>query len=546
MRRSILPALLFGATALGVHAGEVIDIFTIGDSTMATKNLKKQNPERGWGHVLPGFFSEDVRIHNHAVNGRSTKTFLSEGRWQNVLDSLQPGDYVFIQFGHNDASNKGERATVAGGDFDDNLRRYIRESREKGAIPVLFTPIARRKFDHGTLVDTHGKYVDCVRNVAREQGVICIDHNAVTSDWLRALGDDPSKPYFMHIPEGVNPLHPDGRKDNTHLNVRGARVVAAMAVDSIEAKIPALAPFVRRYDMVVAKDGSGDFFTLQEAVDAAPDYCNKPTDILIRPGVYEARVNIPPSKTHLRLIGQGNPELRYANTASTPNWIGEGYGTPGSASVFIYPDDFYAEGITFSNPAGLTAGQAVACLTAGDRMFFKNCTFTGFQDTLYAYGLGRQYYEDCLIEGSVDFIFGPATALFNRCEIRNRREKGYITAPSTPQDKKYGFVFYNCRLTADEGCDRNWLSRPWRPYGHTAYINCEMGGHIRREGWHNWRKPENEKTARYYEYGNRGAGANVAGRVLWCHILDSPEGYSFAEILDGWIPDGADFQEIKN
>ena len=209
------------AALLPMGAGAVT-IRSIGDSTMATKKLDGQNPERGWCHVLPGFFTEDVVVDNHAVNGRSTKTFLSEGRWDVVMDSIRPGDYVFIQFGHNDASDKGERATVAGGDFDENLRRYVRDTRSKGGIPVLFTPIARRKFMKGELVDTHGKYVQSVKDVAKELDVVCIDLNASTTDWIKDLGDEASKPYFMHIPAGTVPLHPDGKKDNTHLNVAGA------------------------------------------------------------------------------------------------------------------------------------------------------------------------------------------------------------------------------------------------------------------------------------------------------------------------------------
>jgi len=522
------------AALLRMGAGAVT-IRSIGDSTMATKKLDGQNPERGWCHVLPGFFTEDVVVDNHAVNGRSTKTFLSEGRWDVVMDSIRPGDYVFIQFGHNDASDKGERATVAGGDFDENLRRYVRDTRSKGGIPVLFTPIARRKFMKGELVDTHGKYVQSVKDVAKELDVVCIDLNASTTDWIKDLGDEASKPYFMHIPAGTVPLHPDGKKDNTHLNVAGARVVAGMAADSIAARIPELGGYVRHYDFVVAKDGSGDFFTVQQAVDAVPDYRNARTTILVRDGVYNEKIVVPQSKTNLSLLGQGKVKLTFDNRASRLNACGDEMGTPGSASTFIYPDNFYCENITFENPSGVTAGQAVACLTGGDKMFFKNCRFLGFQDTLYAYGLGRQYYEDCYIEGSVDFIFGPATALFNRCEIRNNREKGYITAPSTPQYRPYGFVFMDCKLTSEDGCDRCWLSRPWKEYGKTVFVRCEIGDHIRPEGWHNWRKPEREKTSYYAEYGCTGPGADTSKRAFG-YVLDTDADYTIDKILSGWNP----------
>lgn len=528
-------------TACAMAAPAKVVIHTIGDSTMATKDLHGQNPERGWGHMFPGFVSEDVEIDNRAVNGRSTKSFIAEGRWDSLMSVLKPGEYVFIQFGHNDASNKGERATVAGGDFNDNLKRYVNDTRSKGAIPVLFTPIARRKFENGTLVDTHGKYVQCVKDVAAETGTVCIDLNASTTDWIAGLGDEASTQYFMHIPAGTVPLYPDGKKDNTHLNVEGARIVARMAADSVAARIPELAEYIRHYDIVVAKDGSGNYFTVKEAIDAVPDFRNSTTTMLICDGLYWEKIVIPQSKRKLHITGRGDVRLGYDNRASRTNFgYGEEMGTYGSPSTFIFADDFTAENISFENLSGVNAGQAVACLTGGDRMFFRNCRFLGFQDTLFAWGLGRQYYEDCYIEGAVDFIFGPAVALFNRCEIRNNREKGYITAPSTPQGNKYGFVFVNCRLTANDGCDQCWLSRPWRDYGQTVFIGCEIGDHIRPEGWHNWRKPEREKTSFYAEYGNTGPGADTSKRSFG-YVLDSDADYSFDKVLDGWEPEGANF-----
>lgn len=537
--RNILTSIA-ASLALTVSAG--VTIHGIGDSTMATKDLSNQNPERGWGHMFNGFLDEDSRFCNHAVNGRSTKTFLNEGHWDTVKDSLRAGDYVVIQFGHNDASNKGERATVPGGDFDENLRRYIAETRAKGAIPVLFTPIARRKFYHDSLVDTHGAHLQAVRNVAAEQGVVCIDLNKATTEWIKNLGDEASKRYFLHVAPGTNPKFPEGRKDNTHLNVAGARIVARMAADSLAARIPEIAPFIRKYDIVVAKDGSGDFFTVQEAINAAPNFRNDTTTILVCDGLYNERVTIPANKTFLKLIGRGNAIISYPCTAHDENITGDEAGTYGSASVYIFPDDFTAENITFQNLAGVSAGQAVAVLTGGDRMFFKNCRFLGFQDTLFAWGTGRQYYQDCHIEGSVDFIFGPAVALFKDCEIRNNREKGYITAPSTPQGNQFGFVFLNCRLTANDGCNLCWLSRPWREYGQTVFIGCEIGSHIRPEGWHNWRKPERERTAFYAEYANTGDGADTSRRAFG-HVLTpaQAEQYTPANILSNWTPAGAKF-----
>lgn len=167
--------------------------------------------------------------------------------------------------------------------------------------------------------------------------------------------------------------------------------------------------------------------------------------------------------------------------------MGEPMGTSGSASCYIYGDDFYAENITFSNTAG-PVGQAVAALIDSDRAIFYRCTFKGFQDTLYPYGKERdirQYYKECHIEGSVDFIFGWATAYFDNCTIHSKA-KGYIAAPATRQETSYGFVFNHCKLTADEAVEKVYLGRPWREYGRAVYINCDMAAHIHPDGWRVW------------------------------------------------------------
>ena len=179
---------------------------------------------------------------------------------------------------------------------------------------------------------------------------------------------------------------------------------------------------------------------------------------------------------------------------------------------------------------------------AGDRAVFRRCRFLGFQDTLYTFGENtREYYEDCYIEGTVDFIFGKATAVFNRCELRSKRTGGFLTAPATPQGSNYGYVFYDCKLTADEGVEAGsvWLSRPWRPYGKTVFIRCEMGQHIRPEGWNNWGKTDNERTAYYAEYQCYGKGADTSRRVAWSHQLKDANAYVMTNILkgaDGWNP----------
>lgn len=551
----------------------VITIFMIGDSTMANKKMDGGNPERGWGMVLPGFFSEDIRVDNHAANGRSSKSFISEGRWEKVISRVKKGDYVFIQFGHNDEKADSTRHTDPGTTFDEILRRYVNETRAKGGIPVLFNSIVRRNFvqpadasiakdvrrtpgekelpKEGTvLFDTHGAYLDSPRNVAKELGVVFIDMNKITHDLVEGLGPVESKKLFMFVAPNQIPAFPKGREDNTHLNVYGARMIAGLAVDAISAEIPELAKYVRRYDYVVAQDGSGDFFTVQEAINAVPDFRkNVRTTILVRAGAYKEKIIIPESKINLSLIGETGAVLTNDDFANKKNVFGENMGTSGSSSCYIYAPDFYAENITFENSAG-PVGQAVACFVSADRAHFKNCRFLGFQDTLYTYSKqSRQYYEDCYIEGTVDFIFGWSTAVFNRCHIHSKRD-GYVTAPSTDQGKKHGYVFYDCKLTAEPEATKVYLSRPWRPYAQAVFVRCELGKHIHPEGWNNWGKKENEKTAFYAEYDSRGEGANPKARAAFARQLKNLKGYEMATVLageDGWNPveNGNRLVEVK-
>lgn len=539
-----------------------VTIFMIGDSTMANKSLNGGNWERGWGHVLGGFFSEEVHVDNHAVNGRSSKSFIDEGRWAVVLDKIKPGDYVFIQFGHNDEKADSARHTEPGTTFDDNLRRFVKETREKGGIPVLFNSIVRRSFGHNehavaeddmrkdmskdmmaeegnVLVDTHGKYLDSPRRVAEELEVPFVDMNKITHDLVEGLGAEASKKLFMWIPEGVCAACPKGRADNTHLNVYGARTIAGLTVDVIAEKVPALAPYVRHYDFVVAKDGSGDFFTVQEAVNAVPDFRKAGrTTILVRKGVYKEKVIIPASKINISLIGESGAVLTNDDYASRLNCFGEEMSTSGSSTCYIYAPDFYAENLTFENTAG-RVGQAVACFVSGDRAYFKNCRFLGNQDTLYTYGKSsRQFYEYCYIEGTVDFIFGWSTALFKDCVIHSLAD-GYVTAPATDKGKSYGYVFVGCRLTGSDGARKVYLSRPWRPYAQAVFIHCELGKHIAPEGWNNWNKKEAEKTVFYAEYENRGEGAYTKGRASFGKQLKEIKKYGADRILageDGWNP----------
>lgn len=510
-----------------------ITVFTVGDSTMANKKLDNDNQERGWGQMLPAFFNENVVVDNHAVNGQSSKSFIDDGRWERVHTKIRRGDYVFIQFGHNDEKSNPKRHTDPGTTFDANLRKFVEETREKGGIPVLFNSIIRRNFnEEGILVDTHGDYLKSPLNVANELNVPFIDLNKITHDLVQGLGNEESKKLFMWVGD---------KQDNSHLNIKGGRLVAKLAVEAIAQKIPELAKYVQYYDFVVAKDGSGNFFAVQDAINAVPDFRKSVrTTILVRKGEYKEKIIIPASKINISIVGEGEAEtvLTYDDYASKPNIFGENKGTSGSSSCYIYGDDFSAENITFANSSG-PVGQAVACFVDGDRAFFKNCRFLGFQDTLYTYGKNsRQYYENCYIEGTVDFIFGWSTAVFNKCTIHSLRN-GYVTAPSTDEGKAYGYVFHDCTLTAANGVDKVYLSRPWRPYAQAVFIRCNLGKHIVPEGWNNWGKKDAEQTVFYAEYKSTGEGANVSSRVAYSHQLKNLDKYDINRVLngsDGWDP----------
>lgn len=280
----------------------VITIFMVGDSTMANKDISGDKQERGWGMALQCYFDDGVVIDNHAVNGRSSKSFINEGRWQKVLDKIRPGDYVIIQFGHNDEKPQPDRHTDPGTTFDANLRKMVRESRERGAKPILMNAVVRRNFhavvpqndddealrntkaaeidkpkdkleeEGETLVDTHGNYLLSPKTVSRDAGAIFIDANKVTHDLEQGLGREGSKRLHMIFKKGEHPSLPDGRNDNTHYSVYGAHIVAKLLAKEIAKAVPELGAHLVDTDIVsVASSGIGDYFDPQQAVDAQPD-----------------------------------------------------------------------------------------------------------------------------------------------------------------------------------------------------------------------------------------------------------------------------------
>jgi len=289
--------------------------------------------------------------------------------------------------------------------------------------------------------------------------------------------------------------------------------------------------------ITVAADGSGEFTSVQEAVNSIRAYMSDTTYMFIKNGIYREKVIIPSWVTNLYMKGESaeNTIITWNDHANIRNM-----GTFRTYTIWILGSGFTAENITFENNAE-QLGQAVAVHVDADRAVFRRCRILGNQDTLLtANQESRQYYEDCYIEGTTDFIFGPATAWFERCQIHSKKNS-YITAASTVEGHEYGYVFNRCRLTAADSATRVYLGRPWRPYAATVWLRCEMGDHIRPEGWHNWNNTENEKTARYAEYRSTGPGANPGARVSWSRQLTKSEviRYTIERVFarhDGWNP----------
>lgn len=234
MERTFLKLLFFVVFLSGTTGGvlaQKITVFTIGDSTMSNKKADASG-ETGWCQVFPAFVSSNVEVRNRALNGRSTKSFISEGRWKAVLDSLNPGDYVFIQFGHNDAKSQDTtRFADAFTSYRKNLERFVSETRGKGATPILFTSIVRRKFENGLLADTHGNYPVATRLVAAAMNVALVDLQMLTAGAVTALGEEPSKQIYLWT--GPLPNLPEGKKDDTHLSREGATLVAKLAAQQL-------------------------------------------------------------------------------------------------------------------------------------------------------------------------------------------------------------------------------------------------------------------------------------------------------------------------
>lgn len=313
--------------------------------------------------------------------------------------------------------------------------------------------------------------------------------------------------------------------------------------------------------IVIDKTGNGDYESIQESVDSIPENNKKKVLIYIKSGIYKEKVNITKNYIYLKGESYKNTIITFNDSANKLLPNGERMRTFNSYTVFIGGDNFKAENITFENSAGDgdKVGQAVAAYVDGDRSIFKKCKFIGHQDTLFTGPLPpkpiegnkfggprdgkerrdtRQYYEECYIRGDIDFIFGSAEAVFNKCEIfsndRNKEINGYITAASTPEGNEFGYIFIDCKFTSNAKPHTVYLGRPWRDYAKTAFINCFMGEHIIKAGFHNWNKVMAEKLTDYAEYGSYGPGAAMDKRVHWSRILSHDEAEKYYKATSFW------------
>lgn len=276
------------------------------------------------------------------------------------------------------------------------------------------------------------------------------------------------------------------------------------------------------YNITVDKDGSGDFTSIQDAIYASKAFPPQRVFIHIKNGIYKEKVQVYSWNTHVSLIGESkeNTIITFDDYFDKMS-LGRN-STFHTSTLLIEGNDFIAKNLTIANTSG-EVGQAVALSVNADRAYFENCSFLGYQDTVYTAGEGfKQYFKNCFIEGSTDFIFGEATALFEHCTI-NSKTNSYITAASTPKNQMFGYVFKNCKLTAYENVTDVYLGRPWRKYAKTVFIDCELGFHIKPEGWHNWSNEEAESTTLYAEYNCTGEGYKPANRVRWSYQLKKSE-----------------------
>ncbi len=530
-----------------------IKIILIGDSTTQDRT--------GWGLGFKQFVDTNrAECINLAMGGRSSMSFMKEGRWTNAL--ALKGDYYLIQFAHNNEPGKPGRSTDMP-TFVADMTKYVDDALAIGAKPVLVTPLTRRQWDKnnpGKIKSSLEPYAEEVRKIAKAKNVPLVELHARSIELCEQLGREKCYEFSpTKVTDGTNTY------DGTHLQGIGRVMFARLVVEELRKVTPELAPALLveprdknpklaedRFDAIVSNDVSANYTNLQAAINAAPDNGTMPFRICIKPGVYQGQFIVPKEKHYIQFLGQDvtNTIITYSlnvmepDAAGNPRFRGTG--------MVVLGDDFRADNITFRNISG-DHGQALALRVDADRAIFHNCRMLGWQDTLLINN-GRLYFTNCYVEGRVDFIYGSAAAVFDRCEIHSKNG-GHVTAANTPATHPFGFVFQNCKLTGDpnpwlspSGIPANTnsppmadLGRPWRPYASVTYLNCELGAHIKPEGWNNWRNATNELTARYAEYNSTGPGANPDQRFKWTKQLtkEDAEKITLESVLggsDNWNP----------
>lgn len=331
-------------------------------------------------------------------------------------------------------------------------------------------------------------------------------------------------------------------KPNKNRTMKKLILSAVMAICAIAAN--AANPYDNPDTLVVSRDGTGQFRTVNEAVEVCRAFMEYHKVIYVKNGVYKEKVIIPSWLTNIEICGESaeNTIITYDDHANIRlTETNKPMGTFRTYTVKVEGNYITFKNITIENNAA-KLGQAVALHTEGDHLVFINCRLLGNQDTVYT-GVAdtRLYFKNCYIEGTTDFIFGPSTAWFEGCTIHSK-QNSFITAASTPATTAYGYVFNHCKLTAAEGVTKVYLGRPWRPYAYTVFMNCELGSHILPVGWNNWSNKDNEKTARYMEYNNSGAGAATKERAPWSKQLTKKEAAKITlenvfKTDNSWIPE---------
>jgi len=350
--------------------------------------------------------------------------------------------------------------------------------------------------------------------------------------WARFMELENNKPFFADRDgvkkDSISEIGQERRNGYAWYTTEPRKVLERFSIWKKENKIesPKLASKI-----TVAQDGSGDFASIQEAINQCQSFPYEPITIFIRNGIYKEKIKVHEWNPNLRLIGESRDKTIITFDDYFDKIDLGRNSTFFTSTMLVEANDVLLKNLTIENSSG-EVGQAIALSVTSTRVSVVNCKLLGNQDTLYASGIGKQFYKDCYIEGTVDFIFGSATAYFENCQLHSKSDS-FVTASSTPKAVEFGFVFNNSRITSAENVSKVYLGRPWRIYAKTVFLNCDLGAHIVPEGWQNWSKPEAEKNAFYAEFQNRGAGSKFASRVKWSHQLSRSEAgkYTIRNIL---------------